>query len=89
MAKQFRVVNTTIKYGKPDGEIVEFAPGDIVTGLSTDQMKELWDAGVLEAVDVVEKKSEPTPKTSPTPTVDKTPAEGSQTPSTGGDEVKA
>lgn len=53
MAKLYRVVNTTLRVGSVvDGEnkVVEVPPGTIVRGLTKEQMRELWEAGVLEEV---------------------------------------
>ena len=61
MAKKFRAV-TRIRHGfdKPgqdaDGseisvnEVREFEPGQVVSGLSAKDMKQLWEAGALEEV---------------------------------------
>jgi len=51
MAKGY-VSTTTIQYGTPEGETVTFAPGDPVTGLTKEQMAELWEAGALEEREV-------------------------------------
>jgi uncharacterized Zn finger protein len=51
MAKVYKAV-TRIKHGKEGGEVVEFAPGDRVTGLTKEEMKSLWDAGALEQAEV-------------------------------------
>lgn len=84
MAKQYRVVGTTIQHGRKDGSKVEFAPGDIVTGLTTDEMKSLWEAGVLEEVVVAD-----APKVAKQTETPKVPAEGTQTQTEGGDKDKA
>jgi hypothetical protein len=71
MAKAFRSV-TDIKGGRngKDGvEYYEFKQGDVVTGLTKEEMKHLWDNGALEEVDVleVEKPAKETPKETPKP----------------------
>lgn len=58
MAKAYRAV-TEIRHGQQnagDGsnELLIFKAGDVVKGLPNDVMKNLWDAGALEQVDVVE-----------------------------------
>lgn len=56
MAKAYKAV-TRIEHGETkDGEnrTKVFEPGDVVRGLSTEVMKNLWDNGALQAVDVVE-----------------------------------
>jgi hypothetical protein len=84
MAKQYKVVGTTLKVG--EGDQVRFVePGEIVTGLTVPQMKELWDAGVLEEAGEAPAEAK---SSAGTETV-KAPASGSQTPSEGGDEDKA
>jgi hypothetical protein len=64
MAKQYKAV-TLIRHGvgeeQTDGTVrqtgvVVFEPGDVVTGLPKAAMKELWDAGVLEQVEVADAK---------------------------------
>lgn len=47
MAKTYHAVNT-IRHGMPDGAVVEFAPGEKVTGLTKDEMVLLWQTGALE-----------------------------------------
>lgn len=51
MAKAWKST-TTIQYGKEDGTLVVFKPGDTVMGLSKVQMAQLWEAGALEATTV-------------------------------------
>jgi len=66
MAKAYKAI-TRIQGGRmnknQEPETFEFQPGDVVTGLTKDEMKQLWEAGALDQVDVVEveKVSEPAP----------------------------
>jgi len=50
MAKEYRAVNL-IRVGRAPEEDVEFKPGEAVTGLTKEQMIELWNAGVLTEYD--------------------------------------
>jgi len=50
MAKKYKAI-TRIVVGGSNGDRREIEPGDVVTGLSKDQMVELWNAGVLTEVD--------------------------------------
>jgi hypothetical protein len=50
MAKSYHAVNR-IEHGGEGGELTVFEPGDQVTGLSKDEMLNLWNAGVLEERD--------------------------------------
>jgi len=47
MAKGWKAT-TRIQYGAADGTVKIFMPGDPVTGLSKEEMAQLWDAGSLE-----------------------------------------
>lgn len=54
MAKAYKAV-TRIRHGRATDQgavVTEFAVGERVTGLSTDEMKSLWNAGALEMVEV-------------------------------------
>lgn len=51
MARAYKAT-TPIKHGKGDGSIVDFGVGDVVEGLSKEEMAALWDAGALEATEV-------------------------------------
>jgi len=51
MAKQTYHAVNIIRVGVAGEEDKVFMPGDEVTGLSVDHMKELWNAGSLEARD--------------------------------------
>lgn len=53
MAKGFQAT-TNIRHGMPDGEVKEFGVGQPVTGLSNQDMKELWDNGALEEYETKE-----------------------------------
>ena len=80
MAKYFAA--TEIHYGKrlesPDGdptkrgyEQVVFMPGDVVKGLSKDEMRDLWNAGALverEESDRADKSSDEGDQTQQPPT---------------------
>lgn len=64
MAKVYRALSN-IRHGVAgeDGaqtELREFPYGAVVQGLDTDTMKRLWDAGVLEEVDIPEAVVTPT-----------------------------
>jgi hypothetical protein len=50
MAKQYYATNE-IRHGMPGGEIKTFVSGDLVVGLSKDDMLALWNAGALTEVD--------------------------------------
>lgn len=62
MAMGFRAA-TDIRHGVADEngaqtKVVEFKKGDLVTGLSKADMAQLWNAGALEQVEVVDKPSD-------------------------------
>jgi hypothetical protein len=89
MAKVFKAVNTTIRAGMEDGSVKVFEAGEIVTGLTSEMMRELWDAGVLEQVDVVTAPpSAPETTQEKSTTEVKTAGDGPENPK-GGDEAKA
>jgi hypothetical protein len=50
MAKRYRAINQ-IRFGKEDGKVETFEPGQDVVGLKKDDMVALWNAGVLEEYD--------------------------------------
>lgn len=89
MARQFKAVNTTIRAGMEDGTVKIFEPGEVVTGLTSEMMRELWDAGVLEQADTVVPPA-PAPVAVPEKSDElKNPAgDGPENPE-GGDEAKA
>jgi len=58
MAKGWRAT-TNIQHGAKDGEQVTFEPGDPVTGLTKEQMAELWEAGALIEAEVEDSKASP------------------------------
>lgn len=67
MAKGYRATSE-IQFGKDDGELVVFKPGDVVEGLTKEQMSDLWEAGVLEETSVDEPKApSSTPASSQSP----------------------
>lgn len=41
-----------IKHGTADGSTVMFEPGEVVKGLSTEEMASLWEAGALTETEV-------------------------------------
>jgi hypothetical protein len=83
MPKRYRAVNT-IRYGvgeeQADGTVRQtgvkvFEPGDVVSGLPREEMKQLWEAGVLEQEDVPETNKTATTteaKPQPAPTQEET-----------------
>jgi hypothetical protein len=56
MAQKAWRATTNIQYGQPGGELTVFEPGDIVEGLTKEQMAQLWEAGALEATVVADSK---------------------------------
>lgn len=63
MAKAYKAVTIIDggrqgKGGSGDVEKYYFEPGDVVKGLTKEEMRHLWDQGALEAVDVVEVERE-------------------------------
>lgn len=89
MARQYRAVSTSIKAGLADGSVKVFEPGEVVTGLTSEMMRELWDAGVLEQVDVVVPPTPAPASVTEKSAEEKTSADdGSEVPK-GGDEANA
>ena|SRR6266705_2761188 len=88
MATAFRALSNidhgegTDAAGNPQGKYFKY--GELVVGLSTEVMKELWDAGVLEQVEVHEAELQGAidartsqASSSPAPSTESTPAAGS------------
>lgn len=57
---------TRIKYGQPNGEVKTFEVGEVVTGLSKEEMAQLWESSALEETVVESGGQEPeTPVSAP------------------------
>lgn len=85
MAKGWRST-TKIQHGKADGEVVIFEIGDLVEGLDTKEMAQLWEAGALVEVEVPvsgtagdTSATTPTSPTAAAPTNEASSAEGTPT----------
>jgi hypothetical protein len=69
----------TDKDGNVTNVVKKFEYGQLVTGLDKDIMKNLWDAGVLEQVDVPEAPKPESKQTEPSGGAPAAPAAGSST----------